>query len=58
MHLLENVGHSLLGAFLETLPLPLTSGYSCILVTRLKFLVRQEVLSHDTTDLFEVVKHL
>ena len=58
MHLLENVGHALLGIPFHAHPLQLCLGDCTLIVTLFDLLVRQEVLSHDPTDLLEVRKDL
>ena len=57
MHLLENASHALLGIFLKSLAIEFTLWDSSFLVTLLKFFVCQEILSHDSTYFFEIVKH-
>ena len=58
MHLLEYVGHALLGISLHAHSLQLSLGDCTLIVTLLNLLVRQEVLSHDPTDLPEVLQDL
>ena len=56
MHLLENHSHTLLSFVFLFLPVHLCFRDRCLLVTLLKFLVGQEVLSHDATDFSEIIK--
>ena len=56
MHLLQDVGHPLLGLFLHTHLCQLALGNGRFIIPLFELLVRQEVLGHDPTDLFEVLE--
>ena len=56
MHLLQNAGHSLLRLLLFFHFSQLAARNCRLLVAFLELFVRQEVLCHDTGDLFEVIE--
>lgn len=56
MHLLQNAGHSLLRLLLFFHFSELASRNGRLLVAFLELFMRQEVLSHDTGDLSEVIE--
>ena len=57
VHLFKYTGHALLGLVFLLLSFHLSFGDCCLFVTLLKFLVCEEVLSHDSADFFEIVKN-